>query len=76
MDLHDGDQTGIQVISLRLFSVQHLYWVSTAWNGENGGLVEILGELHSVQRSGCHNQLHVCALLYSLCKKNPTQSDA
>lgn len=36
MDLHDGDQRGIQVVSLRLFSVQNLHGVGTARNRKDG----------------------------------------
>lgn len=32
VDLHDGDQRGIQVVSLRLFSVKNLNRVGTARN--------------------------------------------
>ena len=49
MDLHDSDETGIQVVRLRLFGVENLHWVSSSWDGEDGRFIEILRELHGVQ---------------------------
>lgn len=66
MNLHDCDETGVQVVRLRFFGVEDLHWISSSWDGEDGRLVEILGELHSVQCGRRYDQLHVCAFLYSL----------
>ena len=72
MNLHDSDQAGVQIVRLRFFGVKNLHWICSARDGENGGFVEILRELDGVQRSGCYNQLHVRALLYSLRKQRKT----
>ena len=66
MDLHACDETGVQVVRLRFFTVQNLHWESSAWDGEDGRFEEILRELHGVQSSRGHDQLHVFALLYRL----------
>lgn len=70
MDLHDRDQTGVQVIGLGFFGVQHLDWVGATRDGKNRSLVEILRELDSIQSGGRDDQLHVGALLYSLRSAN------
>lgn len=70
MNLHDSDETGIQVVSLRFFSVENLHWVGSSWDSEDGCFIEILRELHSVQSGRRDDQLHVCAFLYSLGQKN------
>ncbi|KAF3853912.1 hypothetical protein F7725_014600 [Dissostichus mawsoni] len=64
MDLHDSDETGIQVVRLRLLAVQNLHWERSSWDGEDGRFTEILRELHSIQCSRGHNQLQLFALLY------------
>ena len=66
MDLHDGDEAGVQVVRLGLLGVQHLHGVRPTGDGEDGRLVEILGELDGVQRGRRHDQLHVRAFLHSL----------
>ena len=66
MNLHDCDETGVQVVRLRFFGVEDLHWVSSSWDCEDWRFVEILRELHSVQCGRRYNQLHVCAFLYSL----------
>lgn len=66
MNLHDCDETGVQVVRLRFLGVENLHWVGPSWDGEDGSFIEILGELHGVQCRRRHNQLHVCAFLYRL----------
>lgn len=63
MDLHDSDETGIQVVCLRFFGVEDLHWESSSWDGEDGSFKEILGEFDSIQCSRGHYQLHVFAFL-------------
>lgn len=70
MNLHDSDETGVEIVCLRLFGVEDLHWVRSAWDGEDRCFIEILRELHSVQCGGCNDQLHVCALLYRLTNTN------
>ncbi len=66
MDLHHGDETGIQVVRLRFFGVENLHWEGSSWDGEDGSFKEILRELNGVQRRRRHDQLHVFTLLYRL----------
>lgn len=66
MDLHDGDETGIQVVCLRLFGVEHLHWVGTPWDGEDGRFVEVLRELDGIKCGRSHNEFHVRAFLHRL----------
>lgn len=66
MDLHNGDETGIQIVGLRFFGVQDLHWESSSWDGEDGSFKEILGEFDSIQCRRRHDELHVFAFLYRL----------
>lgn len=68
MDLHNSDETHIQVVSFGFSGVQDLNWEGSSWDGEDGGFEEILGELDGIQRGRGHYQLHVFAFLYSLKK--------
>ncbi len=69
MDLHHGDETGIQVVCLRFFGVENLHWEGSSWDGEDGSFKEILGELDGIQCSRGHNQLHVFTFLDRLKEK-------
>lgn len=51
MNLHDCDETGIQVVCLRFFGVENLNRISSSRDGEDGRFIEILRELHSIQCS-------------------------
>lgn len=66
MNLHDGDEAGVQIVGLGFFGVKNLNWIRSSWDGEDGRFVEILRELDGVQRGRSYDQLHVCALLYRL----------
>lgn len=66
MNLHDGDETGVQVVRLRFFGVENLHWEGSSRDGEDGRFKEILGEFDSIQCSRRHDQLHVFAFLYRL----------
>lgn len=66
MDLHDGDEAGVQVVRLRLSGVENFHWVCSPWDGEDWGFVKVLGEFHGVQGRRGHDQLHVSALLDGL----------
>ena len=44
-----------QIVRLRLPGVQHLDWVSSARNGENRSLEEVLRELDGVEGGRCHD---------------------
>ena len=50
VDLHDGDETGVKVIRLGFFAVEHLHRVGPSRDGEDGRFVEVLGELDGIQR--------------------------
>ena len=62
MDLHDGDEGGVQVVRLGLLAVQDLHGEGPPGDGEDGRLKEVLGELDGVQRGRRHDELHVFAL--------------
>ena len=66
MDLHDGDEAGVQVVRLGLLGVQDLHGVRSPGDGEDGSFVEVLGELDGVQRGRRHDELHVRAFLHRL----------
>ena len=66
MDLHDGDQAGVQIICLGFLRVQYFHRVCPTWDGEDGRFVEVLRKLHCVQRGGGDDQLHVLPLLNRL----------
>ena len=48
VDLHDGDETGVEVIGLGFFGVEDLDWISATGDREDRGLEEILRELDGV----------------------------
>ena len=62
MDLHDGDEGGVQVVRLGLLAVQDLHGEGPPGDGEDGSLEEVLGELDRVQRGRRHDELQVFAL--------------
>jgi hypothetical protein len=67
MDLHDGDQRGIQVIALGLLRIEDLDRERSTGNGENGTAVEVLGELFGIEGGGSDDDLEVWAPLDGLC---------
>ena len=69
MDLHDGDETGIQVVCLRLFAVENLHWESSSRDGEDGSFKEILGEFDGVQSCRGDDELQVFTFLHRLEEK-------
>ena len=36
MDLHDSNESSIQVVCLRLLGIENVHWMCAAWDGENG----------------------------------------
>ena len=70
MNLHNGDQRRVQVVSLRLLRVQYLDWVRPAGNCKDRRLKEILGELHGIERRRCHDQFEIWSLFHRL--QSPT----
>lgn len=76
VDLHDRDQTGVQVVRLGFSGVQDLHGERSSRDGENGSFKEVLGELDSVQRGGRHDQLHVFTFLDGLKETRQTFAGA
>lgn len=76
VDLHDRDQTGVQVVRLGFSGVQDLHGERSSRDGENGSFKEVLGELDGVQRGGRHDQLHVFTFLDGLKEARQTFADA
>lgn len=35
MDLHDSNESSIQVVRLRLLSIENVHWMCAAWDGED-----------------------------------------
>lgn len=42
VDLHDCDQAGIQIVSLRFFRVQNLHWICTTRDSKNRCFIKVL----------------------------------
>ena len=59
ISLHDGDETSVQIVCLRLPAVHDLDGEGSARNGEDGRLEEVLGELDSVQRGRGDDQFQL-----------------
>lgn len=57
VDLEDGDESGMQVILLRLFGVKHLDGMLSTLQIEDGRSVEILREQVHIHRSRHYNHL-------------------
>ena len=72
-EFHDCEKRCIEVIRLRLFGVQHLNWVGTARDGEDGATEKVLGELFCVECGRCHNDLKVGPSLDSPCERHQPQ---
>ena len=66
MYLHDRDEGRIQVVRLCLLCVQDLHRVGSTRYGEDGGLEEVLRELHGVQGGRGHDKLHIWSFLHHL----------
>ena len=74
MDLHDGNQCGIEVVRFRFLCVEDVHRVCAAGNGEDGGLVEVGGELDGIKCGRCDYQLQVFSLLYRLLEYTHTHT--
>jgi len=68
MDLHDGDQRGIEIIVLWLLGVENLDGECSTRNGEDRAPVEIPGELFGVKGSRGDDDLQVGSSLDRFCE--------
>lgn len=66
MYLHDGYETGVQVVRLRLLGVEHLDGKRPARYREDGRLEEVLRELDGVQGGRGDDQLELRPLGHRL----------
>ena len=69
MDLHDGDERGVEVVGLGLLCVEDLDRVRPAGNGEDGASEEVLRELLSIEGGRCYDEFEVRTTLDCLCNE-------
>jgi hypothetical protein len=56
MDLHDGNERCVEVITLGFLGIQDFHGICSTWDSENGTTEEVLGELFSVEGCGGNNK--------------------
>ena len=69
MDLHDGDERGIEVIRLWLLRVEDLHREGTAGNSEDRTSKEVLRELLSIQGGRGDNEFQIWPTFNGLCNR-------
>lgn len=67
MNLHDGDEGGVEVVGFGFLGVEDLDGIGTSGDGEDGAAEEVLGELLGVEGGGGDDELEVGAALEGLC---------
>jgi hypothetical protein len=67
MDLHHGDEGGIEVVGFGLLCVQNLNWECSARNSEDRTPIEVLGKLLGIECGRGDDKLQVGSLLACLC---------
>src|SRR5271156_4889062 len=69
MDLHDSNQSGIEIIRFWLPRIHDLNRVGPSRYGENRTLIEVLGELVSIQSRRCDDEFQIRSPFQSLLEK-------
>mmetsp|Transcript_2444 Transcript_2444/g.7118 ORF Transcript_2444/g.7118 Transcript_2444/m.7118 type:complete len:297 (-) Transcript_2444:603-1493(-) len=59
MDLHNGDESSIEIVRLWLLGVKDFHRKCTARNGKDGAMEEVGAKLLGIERRTCYNDLHV-----------------
>ncbi len=57
--LHNRDERRVQVVGLRFSGVEDLHRKGSPWNGKDGGLEEVLGELDGIQGGRSDDKLEL-----------------